>query len=176
MRYEIIRNARVFNRVKIDLEKRIIPNALEEYAHELRALVVDEINRMGISVSGDLAKSITPEVGKKLDSWLAQVGTNLKYAIYVHEGTKPHWAPIKPLLEWVEKKGIVGTYSVKTRKRTGGKKKIADENMSMARAVQRSIAKKGTKAKPFLRFVFNREKASAAKEIAKKIARHSRSI
>ena len=58
------------------------------------------------------------------------VGTALKYAAAVEFGSVPHWAPIGPLKQWA-------------------KRKLGDE--SAAYAVQKTIAKRGTKPKPFLR-------------------------
>ena len=54
----------------------------------------------------------------------------LKYAAAVEFGSVPHWAPIAPLKQWA-------------------KRKLGDEGA--AYAVQKTIAKKGTKPKPFLR-------------------------
>lgn len=48
------------------------------------------------------------------------------YAVFVHEGTRPHMPPVDALAAWAKKKGINPW------------------------AVAKSIAKKGTKANPFL--------------------------
>jgi len=49
------------------------------------------------------------------------------YAIYVHEGTRPHYVPIGAIQGWADRHGIP------------------------AFAVQRSIMRKGTKPRPFFR-------------------------
>jgi HK97 gp10 family phage protein len=49
------------------------------------------------------------------------------YAVYVHEGTQPHYVPIKAIEGWADRHGIPPW------------------------AVQKSIMRKGTKAKPFFR-------------------------
>lgn len=49
------------------------------------------------------------------------------YAVYVHEGTQPHYVPIKAIQGWADRHGIPPW------------------------AVQKSIMKKGTKAQPFFR-------------------------
>lgn len=54
------------------------------------------------------------------------VEPTVKYAFGVHEGTKPHWVAIDSLEKWAKRKGI-NPY-----------------------ALQKSIAKKGTKANPFM--------------------------
>jgi len=58
------------------------------------------------------------------------VGTPLRYAASVEFGSVPHWAPIGPLKQWA-------------------KRKLGDEGA--AYAVQKTIAKRGTKPQPFLR-------------------------
>ena len=71
---------------------------------------------------GQLRGSITKEVTSKV----ATIGTNDEKAPHVEFGTRPHKAPISALKGWAERHGIpVG-------------------------AVWGSIAKKGTKAQPFL--------------------------
>lgn len=60
----------------------------------------------------------------------AGVGTSLSYAAPVEEGSKPHWAPIEPLLDWVERK--LG--------------KAGEEAEGIARAIRASIAVHGTPA------------------------------
>ncbi|MBR0650374.1 HK97 gp10 family phage protein [Roseomonas terrae] len=56
------------------------------------------------------------------------VGTSLSYAAAVELGSKPHWAPIAPLLDWVQRKlGLTG-----------------EEAESAAQAIQFKIAARGT--------------------------------
>jgi hypothetical protein len=62
---------------------------------------------------------------QQLGKFALSVGTNLKYAIYVHEGTRPHRAPWQPIEAWAKRRGIP------------------------AYPVWYSIMKKGTKANPF---------------------------
>lgn len=57
------------------------------------------------------------------------VGTSLSYAAPVELGSKPHWAPIAPLLDWVHRKlGLTG-----------------EEAEGAAQAIQFKIARHGTK-------------------------------
>ncbi len=72
--------------------------------------------------TGRLASSIRTELGVLS----ATVAPHVSYAIYVHQGTRPHWAPISALAPWAERHGI-NPY-----------------------AVQASIARKGTKGNPFM--------------------------
>ena len=56
-------------------------------------------------------------------------GYNAEYASDVEEGTGPHWVPIEPLLGWA-------------------KRVLGDE--SLGYAVQKSIAKYGTRPQPYI--------------------------
>lgn len=111
------------------------------------AQVIDD---SGKNTSGDLRKSLGHDIQKKKDELVGRVFTGMFYSIFVHEGTKPHWMPIEPLIRWVHLKGITGRYTIKhPHKRVGRKKTIADEDLAMAKIIQRKIAKKGTAAFKF---------------------------
>lgn len=62
---------------------------------------------------------------QQLGKFALSVGTNLKYSIYVHEGTRPHRAPWQPIEAWARRRGIAPF------------------------PVWYSIMKNGTKANPF---------------------------
>jgi hypothetical protein len=80
-----------------------------------------------------------------------RVGANIKYAVFVHEGTRPHFPPAEPIKKWAYKKlGLRG-----------------QELDSATYLIQRKISKKGTKAQPFMKIVFDQEKYKAAEKIAK---------
>jgi len=136
--------------------------ALTDYALTLEGMVVDEIEKRHISVSGELKKSITHEVIKQLHGWLINVGTNLKtgsgypYPVGVHEGTKPHAMPIAPLKEWVRLKLNIS------------KEK---ENTRVAWAIWWKIKKFGTKGNPFMGSVFAKEKHRMNREIGNALYR-----
>jgi hypothetical protein len=59
----------------------------------------------------------------------ATVGTNVGSAASVEFGSRPHWAPIGPLKGWAKRHGM-------------------DEGA--AYAIQKTIAKRGTRAQPFM--------------------------
>jgi hypothetical protein len=63
-------------------------------------------------------------------------GPAARYALFVHEGTLPHWAPIEPLKRWA-------------------KKVLGDENA--AYAVQKKIAEHGTKPTKYLEIPWRAE-------------------
>lgn len=72
------------------------------------------------------------------------------YAEAVEFGAEPHWASLESLAEWVRIKHLAGTYSVRSRRRLGGKAVQRAEDESLARAVQVKIARYGIRARPFL--------------------------
>ena len=72
---------------------------------------------------------------------------------------------VKALAEWVAKKGISGTYSVKTQRRTGSKTTQTKQNMSAAYAIAISILKKGLRPQPFLIPAFEQEKSKLISKI-----------
>lgn len=75
----------------------------------------------------------------------AAVGTSIGHALPVELGTKPHWAPIAPLQDWVNHK--LG---------------ISDDEgaASVAYAIQRKIGYRGTQAQPFIMPAFEQHAAS----------------
>lgn len=65
-------------------------------------------------------------INKSRREFKRAVGSSVKYAVFVHEGTRPHFPPIKALEGWARRHKISPF------------------------VVARSIARKGTKAVPFL--------------------------
>ena len=57
---------------------------------------------------------------------------------------------VNRLVEWVRRKGFAGTYSVKTHKRTMGKKQQETDDYAAAYQIALSIMRKGIKPHPFL--------------------------
>ncbi len=104
--------------------------------------VKKKITSMGKVDQGDLRKSISYETRRNGPRNELLIGPNVKHAIFVHEGTKPHWAPLGALLLWA-------------------KRVHPDLNpvqlTLFAKRVQFKIARKGTEAHPFLTDVFEEE-------------------
>ena len=85
--------------------------------------------RTPIGATGALRGSIGSRVEVSEAVIEGRVGTNLGlkgekgktsgYAQAVEFGTKPHWPPLEPLIYWVRRKRLAGTYSIKTRRRLG---------------------------------------------------------
>lgn len=107
---------------------------------------------------GNLRASIGSQVITSPDEIVGEIGTDLGrindgkligYAQAVEFGSRPHWAPIQPLIEWVRVKGLAGTYNTGTGRRIGGKRRKDREDRALAYAIQRKIAQVGTQAHPF---------------------------
>jgi phage gpG-like protein len=130
-----------------------IESVLKRIGMEIERDIVDYIERYQIQVQGDLKKSITSEVKKELARVVLQVGSNIEYGVYVHEGTKPHWPPEAPIKRWVIKKfGYSG-----------------DEVKKVTGAVRFAISQKGTKGKPFIGFVLRQYEKTIVKLIADRL-------
>ena len=78
------------------------------------------------------------------------------YWKYVENGTGPHWAPIKPLKEWVIVKPVLPTVTQKKIKWTLKDGTVKEKTVSylptvdqLAYAVKWKIHEKGTEAQPF---------------------------
>lgn len=80
-------------------------------------------------VTGRLSGSITTVAAQRNGGPVVLVGTNVEYAIYVHEGTRPHWPPRAPIAAWLGAKG---------------------GDPRQAFLVQRAISRRGTPPRPFL--------------------------
>lgn len=57
---------------------------------------------------------------------------------------------LQAIMDWVRQKGITGTYSVKTRKRSGSRSSQDDQDKRVAWLICMSILRKGIAPQPFL--------------------------
>ena len=139
------------------LQERIaaaIEAELRRFGLELERAVVKYLDDNEVNVTGTLRKRVTSEVKRVAGQIRLTVGVKLRYAIFVHEGTKPHWAPLDPLKRWVKKKlGISEPAEVE----------------GVARRVRFKIAREGTEAQPFLLVPFKLYRDKIASGIAKRL-------
>lgn len=73
------------------------------------------------------------------------------------------------LMDWVKRKGIAGTYSTKTQKRTGSRSARLGEDYDVAFAIMLKILKKGINPQPFLLPAYEAEKVNLVKKIKQAI-------
>jgi hypothetical protein len=135
---------------------------------------------------GTLAQSVNSGVEENEGNIIMYVGTPFYYGAFIEFGTGGKVSTrgyedyastfqgvqggsmaefIKALVMWVQKKGLAGTYSVKTRKRTGGKSKQQDENLKVAWAIAISILNRGLNPHPWLFPAFESEIPNLTKNI-----------
>lgn len=98
----------------------------------------------GAGGAAGLRGSLNNEEHRLGDNVIGTVASNLGYSGYVEFGTKPHWAPIQPLMDWVEAK-------------LGLREK---EAKSVAFAISHAIHKRGTKANPVWSEVWQAQQAT----------------
>lgn len=108
--------------------------AVDELRLAIESLVIDLAGLAATrwpKVTRNSAQSILPSVSVTPLGVLGLVGSPKSEVTFVELGTKPHWAPIRPLQEWVEKKfGISGGHA-----------------WAVAKVIQRNIAARGTQGK-----------------------------
>ena len=136
---------------------------------------------------GTLRNNIYLKEFANQEGFAFSVGVNVPYAPYIEFGTGGKVSipngyqeyanqfkgktggtfaqMLKALMQWVEQKGITGTYSVKTQRRTGNKATQASQNKSAAYAIAISILRKGLRPHPFLIPAFEQEKSKLITKI-----------
>ena len=144
--------------------KEEVSAELVALGEHLAGVVQMTIRDKGAVASGALLGSITPVH----DGEAIKVGTPLEYGAPVEGGTRPHWPPYDPIRQWVELKksqfttlasGVKfeGGRAISTRK---GTKRVARSREvaildSIAHAIQRKIAARGTQGRYFMRDSLN---------------------
>lgn len=72
------------------------------------------------------------------------------YALQFKGGNGGTWQEmLRAITEWIKRKGLAGTYSVKTQKRTGKKADRNVEDIALAYVIARSILANGLDPRPF---------------------------
>jgi len=168
---------KIFSDLKKYTEKVKVEVALEINAS---ALNIQTNAKKNAPVNfGSLRNSIQLKEELGQGKLLYTIGSKLPYAPYVEFGTGPKVSvpsnyndfamqfkgnkggTFKQMLEalmlWVKAKGITGTYSVKTGKRTGSKQARQKQDKSAAYAIAISILRKGLRPQPFLLPAYEQE-------------------
>lgn len=170
-----------------DVEK-IINNEFKAFGNEVQS----KAQKLAPVDEGELRRRIYSQAGQLEVTIIAGVD----YAAFVEFGTKsfaaeyvgslpPEWQQyaatfkgkkmgsfeqfLKALVEWVHRKGITGTYSVKTRKRTGSKDTQASEDRQAAYLIARKILLKGIPAQPFMYPAFEASKKQLIDNLKKQL-------
>jgi len=148
---------------------------------DLKANIVGEIEAMAEHLSGIIAKNAPVAFGplSAASNWVPivefvetqvfiKVGSPLwfgsgGYGVYVELGSRPHWAPIEPLIRWVEHKiqphilaiGVEFTGGARATPTRRGTRVLKGDRRArviqqIARAIQMKIAAKGTAGQYFV--------------------------
>lgn len=123
----------------------MVERELKAATWEAELLMQREVQELTpVGAHGVLRESITAEAPQVMaNNVIGVVGTSVNYAVAVELGTKPHWAPIEPILEWV-------------RLRLGIPEKEAER---VANAIRFNIAAHGTPAVGMFHRGFNASRA-----------------
>lgn len=181
-----------FKKAVLDLEK-IEKNKLEEIEREVREAADQAVLLMKTSSpinEGRLRGSISAE---DETPYLYNIAAQSKYAAYMEFGTRtlvsipPGAEEIaaqarnqkggtladmeKSIRRWVRLKGIAGTYSVKTRRRTGGKALRQAQDDSVVFLIMRKLLKVGVKPQPFFYPAIQRVAPGFVKKLTEIITR-----
>jgi hypothetical protein len=147
--------------VNIDIAKfeKKVADAVSNELLALGAMVAAEIQRNTPISTGALGGSFTAKVGEPVEGGVSvQVGSPLwwQYGAHVEFGTRPHWAPIAPLIMWVRNSmgvkavgvSFKGGKAVPARK---GTMRMGDNEVTrIAYAIRANIAKRGTREQLFV--------------------------
>lgn len=111
-----------------------------------RGLSVKKVGDMSYEAVSAAYQSAFIEFGTKSR---AQVPATLQAYAAQFKGQKGKGKFFENILKWVKRKGLAGTFSVKTHRRTGNKKTKDQQDKQAAFAIARSIAKHGIHPHPF---------------------------
>jgi hypothetical protein len=140
------------------------------------------IPKVPVGISGRLKNSIGSQVLETgPGSIIGKVGSSLKdeeYPKVMEFGRKPgKMPPVDALVPWVHRKRIAGSYSIKTKRRLGGRAQQGSEDRAVAYMIARSIGRKGIKGHFFMKQGYEKVKGKilnkfkkALNEIAKEMS------
>jgi predicted nucleic acid-binding protein len=142
---------------------------------KLQADAVKILHDKKVNVTGELARNIRTQIIKEIGKMIGVigVGANVPYAIYRHEGTKPHFPPLEPIQKWVIKRGMVkgsrgkALTSISAIKARKSSDTLEAQVKSIAYLIARKIAKKGTEGLPFLQMAMNLNQSFITEQLSK---------
>lgn len=130
--------------------------AKEVALRHLGPLVIDTTRRVANRAkilcpvdTGNLRASITQKISLTDKEIVGRVGTNVKYALFVHDGTRPHRISANDAKSLVFFWPAVGTLTVVPKKATGWNGYYAKKTRFMIG--KGYVNHPGTKGRPFLR-------------------------
>lgn len=185
-------NIKGFQEVKEDLKNipKLVESEVQKRLNEFGLKTVNDAKRLAPVDEGHLRNSIS-FVKQKLK---VNIVVAANYAAYVEFGTRKFAASyvaslpqdwqkfaakfkgaagggnfedfVMRIMDWVKRKGISGTYSVKTKKRTKASGTGQDfEDAEVAYGIALSIIRKGTRPHPFLFPAIEKNKIELVNEL-----------
>jgi HK97 gp10 family phage protein len=157
--------------IKLESLTQKVKNQIIDETNASALKIQSEAKKNAPANFGTLRGSIHLKEEGGIDKKVYIVGSDLSYAPYVEFGTGgkvntqgynefantfrgktggTFQDMLKALVLWVKRKGITGTYSIKTQRRTGSRKVQSKENDSAAYAIALSILRKGLRPQPYL--------------------------
>jgi len=156
--------------------KKLVNTLNEELGRFANDIVTDakqNLKANGTNNNGQLVNSISWVQDKDLE---VDVNVGAPYGPYIEFGTKKfagqyvsslpkEWQDfasqykkkggsfedlLMNITQWVKDRGITGTYSVQTKKRTGSKQSQEEQDMAAAYPIALKIAREGIPAQPYL--------------------------
>ncbi len=150
-----------------------IEETLNYIGEKIVADTVKNIDKNKLIYKHNLRDKVAQNVFKEAENMILEVGTNVRYAQYVHNGTLPHWPPVNVMREYVRVKIRPKLNSIEKKNARSRKIKYGDQLQkkinSIAFLISRKIAKEGTKGVPFLRLAFEQNKEWLLNKIINKL-------
>lgn len=124
-----------------------LQHQMEKYPSISEPHINKAIGRSLVRILGQEKQQAPVDTGNLRDNWKIDIGrfegslvSNAPYSAAVHGGSRPHMPPVDAITRWAQKRGLNPW------------------------AVAKSIAKKGTKANPFLQRAVTIEKDNVNRE------------
>jgi len=121
-------------------------------------VVTDEIDNMQLVDMGDLRRSVTADMSPRG----GHIEVKSPHAAPIENGTRPFMPPIKPLEEWVKRKGL----HLRTRKEDSNAK-------SIAWAIAMKFKKYGMKPRHYFKTAWQQAPQIAREEVNRELAKFS---
>ena len=152
-------------RITIDPERvnASMVAGIVEFLYALAFELEGQVKTLTPIASGALRGSFVAIEPVQLESGIVvTMGSPLEYAPYVEFGTKPHWAPIAPLIRWVEQMTTSGRMEIVVEGKSSTEAIAKGRHLRrtpaleagiirIAHAIQRAIAKRGTRPRYMMR-------------------------
>lgn len=115
---------------------------------EAAAVGAEIVSRDAPVDTGRLKQSVI--MRKRGASGHPEIVAQAPYAGPVEVGSRPHWVPLRPLVGWVRRHASLFGLKGGTQRGKGGRF-VGGAIITLARKIQRSIARRGTKPKWYMK-------------------------